>query len=137
MRNFKYCLWYLPKLGHRWYSLTAGFSPHLSIATDLTLEKVKNLRRSIKNQEIQILLDKEIHFSTEEEFYAAYYNIFCSDPPVWWPMNPHISFLYQYTPFNLQQIENLEKNLIIKSATLDTFKIMKCSGHFSTWEEHI
>ena len=137
MKNFQHCIWHLPQIFHPWYYLENGFIPHMSIATNLTLTEAKNLLEDLPKTKIKIKLCDEIKTSNEEEFHAAYCNLkFPRLKIPWWPKKPHISFLYQYNQkFTIQQLTDLQNKLVVKDATLEEFKIMRCSGHFSTWRE--
>ena len=134
MKDFKYCIWYLPIINHSWYKLTNGFLPHISIATNLNSNQAENLVKSIQNIKSKIHLSNSIQVSIEENFYAAYYNVTCDKQHIWWPKNAHISLLYQYKPFSNRQIESLN-NIEVKDAIFDQIKIFKCSGHFLNWRE--
>lgn len=137
MKNFKYCLWLMPSKGHLWQTITVGFLPHLSIATDLTLDKAITLMNNIKETHIKVNLEGKLEQIEDNGFVAAYYKVKpAKSLPFLWPKEAHISFAYQYDKlFTNKQIDELEKKIINKSAILNTLKIMKCNGHFKDWYE--
>ena len=134
MNGFKYCIWVLPAYGHQWYNIVK-FPPHLSIKTNLELGQAINLINSFKKEKINILLGDKIETSKENGFNAVYYKIYCKKQPLWWPQNAHISFLYKYDSISPEELKEIEKNIISKNAILNIYKIMYCSGHWSTWKE--
>lgn len=135
MKDFKYCIWYTPDPTHTWSDFSNGFLPHLSIKTGLTIGQALNIFSNINNQEIEVELDYLICNETEG-FNSLYYTI--KDKGInseWWPKNPHISFLYKYdekiTPY---EVHDLYTNINDKKAILKKIHIVKCIGHYSTWE---
>ena len=75
-----------------------------------------------------------VNVCNENGFNAAYYKIYCKNQPVWWPKNAHISFLYKYESITPKELKKLEKKIISKKAILNNYKIMYCSGPWSTWK---
>lgn len=133
MKNFGYCIWYMPTKQHKWYKLTKGFQPHISIRTDLTLNAAKELYNTIDCKSITVILENKLSISREKGFYAAYYNTTQEESLSWWPKNPHVSFAYKYSDFSPEEIDNL-KNITPSMGKFDTIKIVKCIGHYKDWE---
>jgi len=135
MKDFKYCIWYIPENTHPWFFYTNGFCPHLSIKTGLTYSEALFLFSKIKKQETHIDLDY-IQCNEDEDFHSLYYTV--KDPlpkPEWWPKNAHISFLYKYNK-KITHIEayHLHNYMSIKKGILKNFCIVKCKGHYSKWK---
>ena len=135
MKSFGYCLWYLPIKKHKWYSLTTGFFPHISIKTDLTLNSAKHLYKYFNKNITTVTLEDKLNVSNEIGFNAAYFNVKNKEAYFWWPKDAHVSFAYQYKPFTDNQLKKIKKIVNkFNVAVFDRVKIVKCIGHYKDWE---
>ena len=136
MKSFKYCIWAMPAIGHQWFKLTM-FPPHVSIKTNLELPDTIKFMNSIKQEKIQILLGDVLGTSHNDDFYAAFYKATCLGiVPPWWPEDAHVSFLYKYNKMiSEKELRNIEKKVTKRTAILETYKIMNCTGHWIKWTE--
>jgi hypothetical protein len=89
---------------------------------------------------IHIKLIGDIIYSIKENFHALYYKVKIMDDefkvPIWWPNNPHISFIYRYNePFTQKEIDELKNKIQVKDGVITEIKLMRCIGHYLTWAQ--
>jgi hypothetical protein len=136
MKDFEYCLWCIPPPDHPWHKWTKGFTPHLSIKTNIkTVEKAYRLLDNLPDKKpIQIKISYQPVITHKEGFYAIQYPARAiGKPPTWWPSDAHISFAYSYQPFTTKEIKSVVDTITVFEANLSIFQVKKCSGHYMTW----
>lgn len=140
MKDFKYCLWFIPDKNHIWNNITNGFDIHMTIKSKLEYEEAINEYNKITSYDkLKInLIDEMIQdIDDKNKFYALIYKIKINDnnyKPLWWPKDAHISFAYRYDrKFNKSEIDEIKKKIKIKSCFLEKIILKKCSEHYSKW----
>ena len=137
MKEFGYCVWFIPTNSHPWNTLTEGFKPHVSIKTDFESRKeAQEYLDSIQlKKPIEIYLEPNPMLTEIEGFHAIQYSVKTVEkPPNWWPENAHVSFAYNYKPFTKKEIKKAVESVNIFTAVLHTFVVKKCCGHYSLWD---
>lgn len=137
MLEFNYCVWLHPDM---WKGVADGFEPHLSLATNLTLEEAFTIYNNLPDfKDTRIHLGEWVLDRTDD-FWALYYKIDnCKHK--WMPPNPHISFLYSYDkPVEDRQIQMVRGRLGSnrhpnRFAKLTHASIVLCNGHYSSWKK--
>ena len=136
MKNFGYCIWFLPK-NTKWNTFTNGFISHMTIKHSLTLSEAQNIYSKLNCISKTVKLIKNYTLSCEDNFHALYYTLEKIDnKPEWWPDNAHVSFLYKYK----EQITNSEISHhhihnISKICTFDKIALVDCNNkHFKDWK---
>ena len=141
MKDFGCCVWYIPE-ENTWHTLANGFTPHMTIEHSLSYRDALALYTSITPCRTRVVLDK-LYTSLDDDFRALYYSLKpIIYPPKWWPINPHISFVYQYVPADhwdhsalIESLGSDEKPCEAgRSGTLNTIALAQCKGHFSKWK---
>ena len=91
MKDFGYCVWFIPENGP-WHRFTNGFIPHVTIKHSLTYSDALRLYLAIDPKTIEVQLDSA-RVSVEKDFWALFYNLKpIENKPDWYPKDPHISF---------------------------------------------
>ena len=137
MKNFKYCIWFLPENSSIFYRYTNGFLPHMTIKSNMSFSYAKILYDKI--QPINLDLEfKTIQTSVEDDFCALYAGIKKKDI-WWWPKNAHISFQYRYNnPYTKQDMIQLQNKLIGKTRfKCNQILLVRCDSYFTTWKNKI
>ena len=138
MLNFGYCVWLHPD---KWKGFADGFEPHLSLATNLTLEEAIKIYNNLPDfKDTRIHLGEGVLENTMD-FWAFYYRIDNCESLDWMPHNPHVSFLYNYD----KPVENLQIQMVRgmlgsnrhpnRSAKLTHASVVLCNGHYSSWKK--
>ena len=134
MKKFNKCLWLTPiNENDKWYSYTNGFEPHLTLGYDLNEDEIEEKINSIRDKQIEILLDDEMIESCEDGFYALYFNIKKDSLKEWMLPDSHISFLYKYSPITKEEKEELKNKITIKKCIFGKIKVKICNGDFKDW----
>ena len=140
MKDFNYCIWFLPEGNHEWYNYTNGYKPHMTIKSKINKSEIyeyNDLLKLMDQYKIKVKLINKLYQTKLNYFYSLQYDIEICDEkqPKWWPNNAHISFRYKYNlPFSDKQINELDKQIKVKEAYLDKIQIYNCIGDFSTWK---
>lgn len=136
-KNFNYCIWLVPEMGHSWYNIISDFSPHISIKTDLQSSDISVYKYIIDTKlQIEVELIGNLYQTKTENFFAIQGNVNITNQPNpnWWPSNAHVSFKYQYNkPFTDKEIVELESMIKEKKAICTNIIVKLCNGHFSNW----
>lgn len=134
MKDFGYCVWYIPENGP-WYKFTNGFTPHVTIKHSLTYSDALRLYLAIKPKPIEVELGNP-QVSVEDDFWALYYNLkHIENKPDWYPNKPHISFLYQYNePITSIHVNYLKQYLVPYKSRLTKIALVYCKGHYKKWK---
>ena len=131
MLNFGYCIWIHP---NKWEDVSDGFKPHMSLYTNLTYEEAIHKYKNLPNFENQEIKLGEIEIDCTDDFWSVYYMV--ENDYDWLPHEPHVSFIYDYNkPISEDRIQTLKNRLANdKTTSLTHASIMKCDGHYSTWQ---
>ena len=134
MKDFGYCVWYIPE-NSPWHMFTNGFIPHVTIKHSLTYSDALRLYLAIDPKTIEVELDSA-RVSVEEDFWALFYNLKpIENKPDWYPKHPHISFLYQYKePITSFHVNHLKQYLVPYKSKLTKVALAYCKGHFRKWK---
>lgn len=134
MKDFGYCIWYLPKTtGSKddWNCKTDNFPCHITLKKNLSFIQAIKQYHNIIPQDLEFELDTQV-VSQQEGFHSLYYTLKLinnSDPiPYWIPEDLHISFKYSYTEFL-----KCDKELIMPSMHFDKIALVNCNGHYKNW----
>ena len=92
MKDFGYCVWYIPWKMARGIDLQMALHPHVTIKHSLSYSDALRLYLAIDPKTIEVQLDSA-QVTVEEDFWALFYNLKpIENKPDWYPKDPHISF---------------------------------------------
>lgn len=129
MKNFGYCVWYVLEGGHEWHNKTDGFACHITIKKGLTFNDAVRLYHSIKPEERDIEIDKQM-IQDDDGFLNMYYTIKEIDQkPVWMPEVAHVSFMYKYNG-----VIEFQKEMNIRKGRFNKIALVCCDGHYKDWK---
>lgn len=138
MKSFGYCVWLLPETNSPLFKFAKGFTPHISIRTDMKKNEAIHFLKSQSQTQIFKVIFSNYYLSTSEGFHSFEFKANFKDlVPFQIQKNPHVSFIYKYNT----DIVPSETKDIIKNVKLEhVYKfqkciIMHCKGHYSTWKE--
>lgn len=133
MKDFGYCVWYLPRITHSphdWNLLTDGFPCHITIKKNLSFLDAIKLYHNIVPQSLDFKLAAQV-VTQSSGFHALYFDVvpLTEDPlPFWIPDKPHVSFKYSYDEFL-----ECQKEPILQESTFDRVALVNCNGHYNDW----
>ena len=135
MKSFSYCVWLLIEKDHTWYNMTRGFTPHVTVKSDLTLDEARKLFHSIHHEPLNVSTTN-LDMHSKEDFWGVFYNLKLNGrKPEWWPKGAHVSFLYQYNnSINEKDYEYLKVKTFMNDAKLTKLALVSCIGHYNGWE---
>ncbi len=146
LRDFIWCVWFVPEKGHPWFDYTNGFVPHMTVKAELNnykdAEKLyfdvcKDLVGKGCGVCVKMLSGLEQH--NEPNFGALVYNIEIKDEntlkALWWPNGAHISIRYRCdgTKFSEKEMKEVDTNVVVREGYLKEVRLMRCTGHFMDW----
>lgn len=136
--KFGRCLWLIPDELSDWHNYTDGFTPHMTIKTNVTDKELEFYRNNIDlNKSYEVELIDDLIYEKKNNFHCLYFKVKLHGfKPNWWPDNAHISLKYRYnnsiTKKEIEKIYNLVKN---KKGILNSIKLMSCNTHYNFWKD--
>ena len=145
-KDFKYCIWLVPKKKHKWHKYTNGFVPHMTVKSEIDTKGAAyalyaKVALGVPKGGISVKMIGELEQHNENDFNALIYNLEqegeknMKNMNIWWPTDPHVSLAYQYDKkFETDEMKKIDEKIIVGSAILNEVRIMCCSGHFEKWQ---
>ena len=141
-KDFRHCVWLtLTDESHPLNDYISGVQAHMTIQSNLDLEKANILYDKLKNDNIRLNIELvgDLKQSEVDDFYALEQSIKIADEtpiPYWWPDKAHVSLGYRYgKSFTDEEIGRIQKrvNMGPQKAEMSNVLHVLCRGHYTTW----